>query len=303
MELLGLKNDDAALTLCSGIVRNWIRDGRGDLTKDALQLLLKENSLYAERSADAGIAIYLTTIQERAFALRPDYVLDWRGSFEGLPNRKGHRIRNAEDWNSKLLPELLQLEREVSKTESRLIRARGHARLSAWFAFGYAFPRVAGYTIEIEQGENVLWRSDAQPTSQFGARVSLETSFADGGEQKGAFVQVACGVSVTGDLSTDVFQDIESRVAIKALLLIAPSSGYGMNAFSNAGDVCAFVDGAKILLREFIKKHRASKLLLYYFGPLSGACFMGQSLNALCEEIVIMEDQRPGYSESFHLTF
>jgi SMODS-associated and fused to various effectors sensor domain len=303
MELLGLKHDDAALKLCCGIIRGWIREGREDLTKEALQQLLHENSLYAEKPAGAATAIYLTTIQERAFALKPDYVLDWRDYFEGIPNRKGHRIRNAEDWDSKLLPELVQLEDELSKSESRLIRARGFARLSAWFAFGYAFSKVAGYTIEIEQGENVLWRSDAPPTSEFGIQVSLETSLAHDEEQKAVFTQVACGISVTGDISADVLKDLESRRGTNALLLLTPSSGYGMNSFTTAGDVNAFVDGTKLLLRDFIKRYGANRLLLYYFGPLSGACFLGQSLNALSQEIVIMEDQRPGYSESFHLSF
>jgi hypothetical protein len=42
-------------------------------------------------------------------------------------------------------------------------------------------------------------------------------------------------------------------------------------------------------------------VLLYYFGPLSGACFIGHQLNAVCREIQLMEDQQPGYVPSFLL--
>ncbi len=59
------------------------------------------------------------------------------------------------------MPQLLMLEGQVSRRSSKLIRARGLARLSAWFGFGYAFSTVAGYVIEVEQSEERRWRSDA----------------------------------------------------------------------------------------------------------------------------------------------
>src|SRR5207253_5865249 len=43
----------------------------------------------------------------------------------------------------------------------------------------------------------------------------------------------------------------------------------------------ALADGVKTLMREFAKRHMAKPMLLYYLGPLSGACFIGRRLNAL----------------------
>jgi hypothetical protein len=54
-------------------------------------------------------------------------------------------------------------------------------------------------------------------------------------------------------------------------------------------------------LRSFTKRWGATRLLLYYFGPLSGACFIGHQLNAICREVQIMEDQQPGYAPAFLL--
>jgi hypothetical protein len=63
----------------------------------------------------------------------------------------------------------------------------------------------------------------------------------------------------------------------------------------------ALARAAKTEIRNFVKRSNAVRLLLYYFGPLSGACFIGHQLNAVCRQIQIMEDQQPGYAPAFLL--
>jgi SMODS-associated and fused to various effectors sensor domain len=302
MDNLGLRHDEAALIACSGIIKNWIIQRKGDLTQDVLEKILTDNRLRNEQTGNIGTTIYLITIQKRIFQLEPDYVLDWREFFEGLENKKGHRIRRQADWDEVLMARLLLVESQVSERESRLVRARGFARLAAWFGFGYAFSAVSGYVIEVEQSEERHWRSDSSP-SEFLMKVQAETKFEAVGLTGFEKVSVACGISVTGDLMEDVMRDINERGGIGATLFIEPDRGAGGNTFQSAGDVVAFADNSKRMIREFVKRHRAQRLLLYYFGPLSGACFLGQQLNAICSEIVVMEDQQPGYAPAFHLQY
>lgn len=302
MDNLGLKHDEAALIACSGIIRNWIIEKKGDITKEILEGILTEHRLREDQAEKVGITIHLITIQKRVFQLNPDYVLDWREYFEGIENKKGHKIRRQTDWDETLMPQLLALEGQVSKHSSKLIRARGLARLSAWFGFGYVFSTVAGYVIEVEQSEDRRWRSDASP-SDFAMKISTETEVHSGGATPLAKVTVTCGISVTGDLKEDVLRDTEQRSGVKAALFLEPSQGLGANTFRTAEDVVAFVDSSKRMIREFVKRHQAQELLLYYFGPLSGACFLGQQLNAICSAIVVMEDQQPGYAPGFRLQF
>lgn len=302
MENLGLKHDEAALVACSGIIRNWIIEKKGDITKEVLEDILTEHRLREDQGEKVGTTIHLITIQKRVFQLNPDYVLDWREYFEGIENKKGHRIRRQADWDEALMPQLLALEGEVSRRSSKLIRARGLARLSAWFGFGYTFSAVAGYVIEVEQSEERRWRSDASP-SEFAMKVSSEHEMQSLAPARSAEVTVACGISVTGDLREDVLRDLQQRNGIKAALFLEPSQWLGGNAFRTAEDVVAFVDVSKRLIRGFVKRHQARQLLLYYFGPLSGACFLGQQLNAVCSTIVVMEDQQPGYAPAFRLQF
>jgi hypothetical protein len=85
------------------------------------------------------------------------------------------------------------------------------------------------------------------------------------------------------------------------LLLIRPQREFGRGCLRDASDVVAMSQQAKAAMREFANKHRAKRMLLYYCGPLSGACFLGHQLNAVCQDIQVMEHGADGYSPSFLL--
>jgi SMODS-associated and fused to various effectors sensor domain len=88
---------------------------------------------------------------------------------------------------------------------------------------------------------------------------------------------------------------------VSALLLIRPDRDLGRGCLENASDAVALARGVKDVLRPFVKRWSATRLMLYYFGPLGGACFIGHQLNAVCREVEIMEDQQPGYAPTFLL--
>jgi hypothetical protein len=245
----------------------------------------------------------MNTIGERIFDLDPDYTLDWRRYFEGQPGLKGHKLKNPANWNKKLLPELRGVLEEVRATNRcNLVRVRGLARLSAWFAFGFTFSEVAGFVIEVEQ-QNQHWRTDVSPSGDFKLAVSSKGGSADGEVISGVGTTVACGISVTGSLDEDVrayLSHLEGESAA-ALLLMRPERELGRECLRGAADAVALARGVKERLRPFVEHWSATRLLLYYFGPLSGACFIGHQLNAVCRGIQIMEDQQPGYAPSFVL--
>ncbi len=144
MEHVGLQHDQNALAVAVDVIRIWIRTKQSDITVDLLEQVLRERNLYLPADGERCVTVYLNTITEGAFDLTPDFVLDWRRYFEGRPDLKGHQLKRPEYWNKKLLPELHTVLADVRKTTNcRLIRARGLARLSAWFAFGHTFSEVA----------------------------------------------------------------------------------------------------------------------------------------------------------------
>jgi hypothetical protein len=299
MEHHDLKHDENALTLAVGIVRGWVMAGRQEITAEELKAVITARDLWLPAEARPSVNVYLTTIKDQKFDVPPDYLLDWRPYFLGSPAARGHDLIDPADWNAKLLPELQAMAGRVStETNKRLVRVRGLARLSAWFAFGSVFSDVSGYTIEVDQ-QGQLWQSDATPSTDF-----LLTSHAPGGElldPDGETVAVA--VSITGNVEDDVRRHLQHRKQkVKAALFVRPNRDMNRHCVRDAGDAVALADGAKQMMRDFVKRHGAKRLLLYYLGPLSGACFIGHRLNAICREIQIMEWSDPNYVQSFTLT-
>lgn len=302
MENLHLRSDAAALLIVTGIVREWIKAGTQALSREDVLQILQLHDLYLSEDSERCVTIYLTTIKAQRFDIEPDHVIDWRDYFIGEANKRGHQLGDPAHWNNVLLPELRALETQVNEeTACRLIRARGLSRLSAWFAFGHCFSEVARYTIEVDQ-TGQLWRTDAIANPDFTVVPVSSGHLPDGEILDSTGDTVAVGISVTGPIDDDVRAYLAERTeAIAAVLLVRPNRNLGRECLQSAGDVVALADGVKELTRAFVKRWKARRLLVFYFGPLSGACFLGHRFNAVCQEIQIMEDQQPGYAPSFTL--
>ena len=161
MAYLGLNADDPSILIAVGIVREWIKAGTQIITTDVLRESFETHSLYIPPDEEPSVHVYLTTIKDQKFDINPDFLIDWRHYFLGKDSQKGHSLAAPADWNRTLLPELEAQEATInSATSCRLIRARGLARLSAWFAFGFTFSEVNRYTIEVDQ-QGQHWRTDA----------------------------------------------------------------------------------------------------------------------------------------------
>jgi SMODS-associated and fused to various effectors sensor domain len=302
MSYMGLKYDQSSLILAVGIVREWIKLKKQILTFDDLKEVLEKHNLHCQNNDERSISIYLSTIKPQKFDIPPDFLLDWCDYFAGDPYKKSHQLKDSTGWNSQLLPELKNLEIQVSQnTDCRLVKARGLSRLSAWFAFGFIFPEVGRYTIEVDQ-QGPLWRTNASPSSDFVLIESSNIDVVEGETLDGEGDIVAVGISISGSLDDDVRDYLQNRtVKVSSLLLVRPERELGRECLRSANDAVALASNFKILVRAFVKKWKARRLMLFYFGPLSGACFIGHQLNAICPEIQIMEDQQPGYAPSFLL--
>ena len=173
---------------------------------------------------------------------------------------------------------------------------RGAARLAPWIALGHAFPEVAGYVLEVDQ-RGTRWRTDAAATS-----FRLVETPVDGLEAPtGPTDVLAVGLSVTDRVEQDIAAFLAAQPLAGHLRLFAPESGASSSALGSAGDATAFARQAQRLVREAVRDTGANRVLLFYCGPSSGACFLGHWLNAVASEVVVMEHAQPGYAPTFTL--
>jgi hypothetical protein len=295
MELVGLKHDEDAVRSGAEQIWQWIADGKHTITKGDMLGAIAAHDL-ADAPAESAVSLYVHTILKEPAETDGDYELDWRGQFEGDEWVRGHHVRDPGCWNDVMLPGLIDTRAKISRdTGCRLLRVRGKARLSAWFAIGHVFSPVAGWTLEVEQGGN-RWRNDTPIAEDIAAVVQpLEVRGVDS-------ETLAVGVSVTGDLSGDVRAYLaKSGEPAGTLLLIGINRTMDRAALRSAADATALASHVRAAIRDALGR-RARRVLLFYFGPLAGAAFLGAALNAVAGEVLLFEDQEPGYAPSFLLS-
>jgi hypothetical protein len=169
----------------------------------------------------------------------------------------------------------------------------GKARLSAWFAIGWTFQGQAGWTLEVDQ-RGAWWRNDVAGAFDFTLATAAEDFEGDAGT-------LAVGISVTDDLAGDVRNYLkEAGSPAGKLLLVQPARGLGPTALRGPEDAVALANQLRTAIRRATGA-RPKRVLLFYFGPLAGAAFIGAALNAVASEIQIYEDQVGSYAPSFTL--
>ncbi len=298
MEFRGLAHDEEALIIATGIVRRWITTSIGPIDRATMDRVLAEHRLVLASGQPSSALVVMNTITSPFLGVAPDYLLDWCSLFEGSAGRRGHQLRDPDGWNTLLLPQLRKVEERIkTQTAARLIRLRGAARLAPWIALGNAFPEVGGYVLEVDQ-RGARWRTDATPSASFQL---VETPAADQ-TPGGPSDVVAVGLSITDGVGNDVAAFLAANPIAGHVRVFAPRGGPSSSALGSAADASAFAQQAQRLVRDAVRTAGARRVLLFYCGPATGACFLGHWLNSVAGEIVIIEHQQPGYAPTFTFT-
>jgi SMODS-associated and fused to various effectors sensor domain len=289
MEVRGLKHDDDAAWRGARAVREWMIAGRKEITEALLEDAIERLNL-RDVTVDPSVTLWVHTVVKPA-ETGADYELDWRDLFEGPEDERGHRLRDPDDWNGRLLPELRSMAARINReTEARLLRVRGKSRLSPWFAVGFAFRETTGWVLETEQYGS-LWRTDA-PRSE----IRLLTT-----EQQlsGPRTAAAIVVSITGDATAAVTRHLTSTGDPVARLIHVSVERPGRNAIGSAGDLSAVADVVRNAVLAL--DDRPEDVLLFYWGPATGAVFIGHALNGVARRIRLFEEEFGTYLPSITL--
>jgi hypothetical protein len=177
------------------------------------------------------------------------------------------------------------------ETTARLLRVRGLSRLSPWFAVGYAFRETTGWVLETNQ-YGTQWRTDA-PRSAIDLAVTGEPA-------AGPTSAVAVVVSFTGDATPAVTRYLAGAGDPVGRLIHISVPQPGRTAVGSAGDLVAVADAVRAAVLGL--DLRPEDVLLFYWGPASGAVFIGHALNGVAPRIRLFEEEYGTYSPSITLT-
>jgi hypothetical protein len=193
---------------------------------EAFSRIVEEIRALIEEQNKRRITISFNSVKPALPDSRADYTIDWCDYFVGDTFKKERQLKDPQAWNNQLLPELEALEARIrQERDAHLIRARGYARLSPWFAFGFVFSKVAGYTIEIDQN-SMMWRTDATPSQDFELAIVNNGGSIEGEILDGEGSSVAVGISISRDLADAVRAFLKSRTDKVAALLLIPRDAH-----------------------------------------------------------------------------
>ena len=256
------------------------------VTRTAVEEAIQERGL-RQAPDEPSVALYIHTIRKLPMEIAADYELDWRDAFEGPEDERGHFLIDPTTGTTASCRSRRRSRAESSWIPRLGYRVRGRSRLSPWFAVGFTFRETTGWEIEAEQGSS-LWRSDAPASDD--APIVLREDLA------GNARTVALSIGVTGDPSDHVRYYLAASGNPAGKLIAVRTPREGREAIRSAGDLVRLADVVKAELQRLVP--RAQRVLLFYWGPASGAVLIGHALNAVASEIQLHEENDGEYFPS-----
>jgi hypothetical protein len=199
-------------------------------------------------------------------AVRP-IELDWKDFFGG----DARRYPPPEDWDAHLVGELRQTKEWILRHRStRRVRLTGNRRLSASLAVGAVFSAVAGFSVEMEYRDGVIWSTDAHPAAGTPGYPLVSEGKLDRGER------LAVGIGILRDISQEVEDGLENLGlnGIPVLHLM------GEEPIVSPEHANAAVGAIKNHIRDTLSATGAARVDLFLAGPAPLALFLGHRLNA-----------------------
>jgi hypothetical protein len=262
------------------------------LESDKIDLLIAGALANAKNPTKANVLHFHNWSVEK-FEPEATIRLDWSHLFD----RDSRLVPDAAVWNTDLVPQLVTARKNLAmNTTDRHIIFRGKCSLSSGIALGLAFPEIGNWTFElIQPGQPTSWRSDAEKIRDYKLSVKDITPKSDIPKNSN---EIAVVFSITGRAVPDVSDHFSTNsIPLKKIISLEPESSPGNFSIKNDSEAVSLAGAAKDIIKEMINKYRATKVHLFYFGPIGLSVFLGQKLTSL-GAIQLYEFQDPGYKPS-----
>lgn len=221
-------------------------------------------------------------------------VVDWTSYFD----RDKRLVPDAEVWETKLIPELRELRKNLaSSTSNRNIIFRGKCCLSTGIALGAIFPEAGSWTFDVLQPPQLQpWKSTATKIAEYSLRHEIvepaEIGLISG---KG---EIALLFDLSGKALPQVLHYLQSSsTPVEKIVIIQPEQGASSLSIQNDSEAVSLATASKDVLKNMLLQYQANKTHLFYYGPLALGIFLGQKLTSI-GHVQLYEFQDPGYKPS-----
>ena len=284
----GLRHDEDAVSQGMAIVRGWVTGGKRRLTKEDLHRAVAP----LKRPGDIPAASLLVqAIAQDPMPETATIVLNWANLFPGSEPRVRRLPSNQALWNGRFRPDLQRAAQGLRSLGHANVLVRGYMRLPSWFAVGVELSRTAGFQVASFQGK-VPWASDGELSD---IAIEQSTTILGGG------VELAVGISLAFDLSTDVLTYLsDQQIDVGKYVCIRPASGANNQAIRDGAEARRWAYEIRDSIRRIVQEHRPRLVHLFLAGPHGAMLLLGHVWDRM-PDTQLYEDLGPaeGYSPSY----
>ena len=270
MKGAGLRHDPDAVVLGVDLVREWVKQGVREVTRDDLHARVATANLLAHSGM---LVLAVHAIDRLPSPLTPTRTLDWIERYDGDDPRQ-RRLLRPEHTYADLLAELRTTEAELRPYGVWHLRVDGAARLSVHFATGTVFSGVRGWQTSFNE-RGTVWSSSDDMLEQTAARLlsPVEAIAASG--------DLAVAVSLATDAGAAVLDYARSSGCAASVVNIGSEKAPGDGAISGSAHAKTWARQARELIRAEVARLGAARVHLFLSAPAGAALLLGQDWNML----------------------
>lgn len=261
----GVRADESAFRLGISEVREWVKANRAE----------KRSADVAEAVGRLGIGadepftvLAIKCLDEELPLDDAPVILDWVSRFRGSEARNRRGLKNTDEWETVLRPQLIQAQRTLRSLGARRVLITGTMRLPTWFTAGVMFQETAGFTpAKIKDGQ--LWVRPATVVTP--APIILSRPLTD--LPPGA--EIALALAISDDPTADVERYIASTTKAMPVLTLRLPTGISNVSVTGPRHAYAIALAIRDLAREMARTINPPVLHLFMAAPAGLAVLLG----------------------------
>lgn len=286
MGYAGLRTADTDVEIGVAVMRAMVKSGKRTLNRDEFRAEIERRGLGGDSSYST---LVVEAIDRAPWTDAGQVRLDWVDLFAGDEPRTRRQLRDPENWNRRLRPDLVAAAKALKATGNDRVMIRGYMRLAPWFMCGVELPDTRQHQVACKQ-KGQLWSSEIAPPAFKIAETVVDLSQG---------TDLAVGLSVTNAITADVVSYCKQvNLSAARYVDLSPQGGVGPLSLPDAATAVGWAHAAREGVRAAVRDSGARRVHLFMSAPAGAALLLGHIWNRV-GTTVIYEDLSPGYASTF----